>query len=87
MKEKRECSICGSVHPVEALTELDGDWLCGNCLHGETVRCQRCGERLWRDDNAGDGSTPLCQRCYDRYYTSCVDCGRVILHCLLHRRG
>ena len=79
MKEKRECSICGSVHPVEALTELDGDWLCGNCLHTETVRCQRCGERIWRDDNAGDGSTPLCQRCYERYYTSCVDCGRVIL--------
>lgn len=79
MKEKRECSICGSVHPVEALTELDGDWLCGNCLHTETVRCQRCGERIWRDDNAGDGSTSLCQRCYDRYYTSCVDCGRVIL--------
>lgn len=79
MKEKRECSICGSVHPAEALTEFDGDWLCESCLHASTLRCQRCGERIWRDDNAGDGGTPLCQRCYERYYTSCVDCGRVIL--------
>lgn len=78
MKEKRECSICGAVHPLAELTEFDGDWLCDSCLHRETVRCQRCGERIWRDDNAGDSDTPLCQRCYERYYTSCVDCGRVI---------
>ena len=40
--------------------------------------CCRCGERIWRDDNAGDENTPLCQSCYDRCYTSCDRCGRII---------
>lgn len=79
MKEMRACCVCGSLHPVEELTEVDDSYLCESCLHTETVRCQRCGERIWTDDNAGDGNTPLCQSCYDRYYTSCEDCGRVIL--------
>lgn len=78
MEEMRACSVCGSLHPVEVLTEFDDSYLCKSCLHTETVRCQRCGERIWVDDNAGDNDTPLCQSCYDRYYTSCTDCGRVI---------
>lgn len=78
MEEMRACCVCGSLHPVEVLTEFDDSYLCESCLHTETVRCQRCGERIWVDDNAGDNDTPLCQSCYDRYYTSCTDCGRVI---------
>lgn len=78
MKEVRACSVCGTMHPVEELTEFDDSYLCESCLHTETTRCQRCGERIWTDDNAGDSNTPLCQSCYDRYYTTCEDCGRVI---------
>lgn len=78
MKEMRACSVCGSLHPAEELTEFDDHLLCESCLHTETVRCSRCGERIWNDDNDGDSYTPLCQRCYDRYYTSCETCGRVI---------
>ena len=78
MKEMRACYVCGALHPVEELTEFDDSYLCESCLHTETIRCQRCGERIWTDDNAGDGITPLCQNCYDRYYTACEDCGRVI---------
>ena len=78
MKEMRACCVCGTLHPVEKLTEFDDSYLCESCLHTETIRCQRCGERIWTDDNAGDGNTPLCQSCYDRYYTTCEDCGRVI---------
>ena len=74
----RACSICGSLHPLEELTEFDDHYLCRDCLHTETTLCERCGERVWADDNAGDGNTPLCQRCYDNYYTSCVVCGRII---------
>ena len=78
MKEMRDCCVCGSLHPLEELTEFDDSYICRSCLHTETVRCQRCGERIWTDDNAGDEDTPLCQRCFDRYYTTCEDCGRVI---------
>lgn len=78
MKEIRACCVCGSLHPVAELTEFDDSYICRSCLHTETTRCQRCGERIWTDANAGDDDTPLCQRCYDRYYTTCKDCGRVI---------
>ena len=77
-EEMRACDVCGKLHPVLELTEFDDDLLCGACLQTDTVRCQRCGERIWADDNAGDENTPLCQSCYDRYYTTCEDCGRVI---------
>lgn len=80
MKEMRACCVCGTMHPVEELTEFDDSYLCESCLHTETIRCQRCGDRIWTGDNAGDDDMPLCQRCYDRYYTTCEDCGRVILH-------
>lgn len=62
------------------LISLDDSWLCSSCLHGETIVCQDCGERIWADANAGDGNTPLYRRCYDRNYTSCEDCGRVLYH-------
>ena len=78
MKEMRACCVCGSLHPVEELTEFDDSWLCFSCLRAETIICQDCGERIWADANAGDDNTPLCQRCYDRHYTTCEDCGRVI---------
>ena len=54
------------------------DTLCERCANEETVICSRCGERVYRDDNAGDENTPLCQPCYDRHYTSCERCGRII---------
>ena len=54
------------------------DALCERCANEETVICSRCGERVYRDDNAGDENTPLCQPCYDRHYTSCERCGRII---------
>ena len=40
----RACSICGSLHPVEELTEFDDHYLCRDCLHTETTLCERCGE-------------------------------------------
>lgn len=78
MEEKRICDICGQSQPLSELTEFDGVLLCESCYRTETVVCERCGTRIWSDDNEGDGSTPLCQTCYDRYYTTCVDCGRTI---------
>ena len=71
MKEEvRACSVCGSLHPASELVEFDDTLICESCLQTETVRCQRCGERIWANDNAGDNDTPLCQHCYDRYYTT-----------------
>lgn len=78
MKEMKACNICGTLHPVEELTEFSDNLLCTSCLNTETVRCVRCGERIWMDCNEGDDHTPLCRSCFDRYYTTCEDCGRTI---------
>ena len=80
MKVIRACNVCGTMHPVDEMTEFDDNMLCDSCLNAETVRCVQCGERIWRECNEGDDHTPLCQRCYDHYYTTCEDCGRIIHH-------
>ena len=42
------------------------------------MTCQRCGERIWEDENAGDDNIHLCRHCFNRYYVRCCQCGRVV---------
>ena len=72
------CSCCGAELDTEDYYEMQGELLCPDCYHNETVACEHCGERIWLDDNAGSDNMPLCQRCYDDYYTTCECCGRII---------
>lgn len=74
------CDNCGREHPVNERIEFDGENLCSGCADETATICCRCGDRICRDDNAGDENISLCQRCYDRYYTTCERCGRVILN-------
>ncbi|MBR6509448.1 MAG: amidoligase family protein [Clostridia bacterium] len=82
MKESKtkceSCSICGSVHTEDLLTKFEGEQLCPECLARETLVCSCCGKRIWFVNNSGTFSLPLCSSCYDEYYTSCVECGRII---------
>ena len=68
MTETFTCCHCGQEHPLENRVMVGDDALCGQCANEETVICSRCGERIYRDDNAGDENTSLCQPCYDRHY-------------------
>jgi len=72
------CEICGSVHPMSECTEFANQNLCPHCLEEHTLVCTRCGERIWREDNAGTTDTPLCDPCYTHHYTICDRCGRLI---------
>ena len=78
MSEIPRCDSCGKTLLPEDLTEFDGQLLCPECLRENTVICAHCGDRVWKDDNAGDIHTPLCQSCYDRWYVSCSRCGSII---------
>lgn len=78
MKELERCSVCGEPHTEEQMTEFDGKLMCQSCLARKTVQCYHCGERIWSVDNQGTISMPLCTNCYEDYYTSCVECGRII---------
>ena len=78
MSEIPRCDACGKACLPEELTDFDGQFLCPECLRESTVICAHCGDRVWKDDNAGDIRTPLCQSCYDRWYVSCSRCGCII---------
>ena len=78
MTEHYTCCRCGQTIS-ETPVMMDDDPLCERCAEEETVLCSRCGERIYRDDNAGDENMPLCQHCYEDHYYSCDCCGRTIL--------
>lgn len=77
MTERNTCCRCGQTITGTPVTMGD-DPLCERCAEEETILCSRCGERIYRDDNAGDEDTPLCQHCYENHYCSCDRCGRII---------
>lgn len=53
------CCHCGHPHSLSERILVDDDELCEACADEETVICAHCGERIYRDDNAGDDNTPL----------------------------
>ena len=77
MTEHNTCCRCGQTFTGTPVM-MDDDPLCERCAEEETVLCSRCGERIYRDDNAGDENLPLCQSCYENHYYSCDHCGRII---------
>ena len=52
-KQRLVCSCCGAELDTEDYYEMQGELLCPDCYHNETVTCEHCGERIWLDDNAG----------------------------------
>jgi len=80
MNESEICGICGKAFPCKQLIKFEEQLFCPNCLENGTLVCARCGNRIWKGDNAGDRNTPLCQFCYERFYTSCADCGKIIMY-------
>lgn len=78
MEERCQCSMCLREMAAEELVEFDGELLCHSCLEEETTTCDRCGERIWRDDAECDSDYTLCSDCYERYYDRCECCGRIV---------
>ena len=83
MSESKEnqtfiCTNCGGEYQLHQMYEIEEDQLCPSCAEELTVLCERCGERIYRDDNAGSDLFPLCDRCYDAYYTNCTHCNRLL---------
>nr|WP_325196455.1 amidoligase family protein [uncultured Oscillibacter sp.] len=78
MNELFICAHCGESHPISEQCLVGESEICPACADEETVVCSRCGERIWRYNNAGDEFTPMCHSCYDHHYTSCSSCGCII---------
>ena len=58
------CSCCGGRYHLPLLRHVGEAEICERCENTETIICSRCGEVIWRRDNAGDESTPLCRNCF-----------------------
>lgn len=78
MKNKTlKCTICGKEHPESEMVAFDGERLCPDCLRVETVLCRCCHKRIWRNDTV---DTDLCHSCFNEHYTTCTECGSIILN-------
>jgi len=76
--EETKCYQCGKVYPRDELTTFDAEMWCDRCLDEQTVVCDDCGERIYRDDATYTADDyPICDRCYDDNYFYCDNCGRV----------
>lgn len=80
MKENSICSICGAILTEESEYYYEDRLMCGECFERETVVCDCCSRRIWRDMAEGDDNMVLCTNCYDYYYTHCAHCGQLISH-------
>ena len=78
MLETFLCALCGTEHPITNRTVFHGQALCRSCFETETCICDRCGERIWREDDCGDATHFLCHDCEDHYYDHCTGCGCLV---------
>lgn len=78
MSETRICTNCGAEHPIEAMYQVEGDWLCEACADRLTVVCDHCDERIYEENAITDDDYVLCDDCFDAHYVRCDDCGRII---------
>lgn len=72
------CSYCGNNVEINAITYVNDDSLCSQCVEEHTLVCQHCDEIIYESDNMGSNTYPLCSDCYAAYYTICRNCDTLI---------
>lgn len=73
------CEQCGCVLESEYdVNNFDGVVMCEDCLNELTRVCDRCGDRIWNEDDFGDENIVLCEYCRDNYYERCHHCGDLV---------
>lgn len=71
------CSHCGREFPCVDLIEFDDELWCKDCLVEQTVICDVCGDRVYRDNAASDDSITICNSCFENNYFFCSGCGHL----------
>ena len=77
------CYHCDELYDEEIMTEVDGEFVCQNCLEDNYTQCHRCGD--WHDnysiyaavDSDGD-EVWICEECRDYEYEECHECERYV---------
>jgi len=78
MNQTHVCHFCGAVLDKSAVHELDGIFLCADCLAAQTVECDCCHDRIPRSESIEHDSDTLCRYCYENNFTTCTECGTLI---------
>ncbi len=74
------CCSCGAELDENEVYLFDNQDYCEDCFYDNTFICDSCGGRFHIDDeNSVNNDSVVCDGCYDEYYTSCYQCGRIIL--------
>ena len=78
MNETRICANCGAEHPIDAMFQVENDWLCEDCADRLTVICDHCGDRIYQESAVEDDHYSLCQDCFDDHFERCTTCNALI---------
>lgn len=62
------CDVCETYHPNDCVQEIDGRYVCDDCLEEHYDTCKRCGSLHDIDDMYYDRETGeyYCEECYDK---------------------
>lgn len=76
-----ECNCCGKLYGNDDLFEVDGDFLCEDCVDDtDIVPCSQCGELHYDDNIYYVDDEPYCEGCYESLDTfECYQCGETHL--------
>ena len=74
--ERAPCGNCGGTVLVDSAQDVDGDYMCDDCIDEHYFKCDNCGDYAYNDEGTSVGfDSHICQDCFDDNYTSCDDCG------------
>jgi hypothetical protein len=71
------CVECGKVFEIGSCIELDGKYICEDCIDEFYVECEYCGEYVRKDKATYVDSEYgyICDDCLDSNYFQCDECG------------
>lgn len=78
------CSHCGAVRPISERYQICGEDVCESCVSNDTVLCDECGTRIWRNDAVHDDYTSFCVCCFEHAYTRCTECDCIVSNDTVH---
>ena len=77
----QNCNKCGREFCDDELFLINGELMCAECAEAAGyAQCQDCGEWFKADEEGYEYcGEPLCESCFEENYTTCENCGEIIL--------
>lgn len=76
--EQVKCTECGEMVDKDDCTEINGEWICNDCVSMYYVECTECGELIHKDYAIRYDYEWYCGECAEDTLDRCDDCGEYI---------